>query len=65
MKELHIDGLDRKVYTLEAYAKALTKKYDLSFGRMPGGKCKLFFSTKLIGWQPKVAQPYTKKLTNY
>ena len=36
-----------KTYTLEAYAEVLKKKVRLVIWRMPGGKCKLFFSTKL------------------
>ena len=47
MEELHIDGLEGKAYSLEAYAKALKKKVRLVIWRMSGGKCKLFFSTKL------------------
>ena len=45
MEELHINGLDGKAYTLEDYAKALKNKVRLVIWRMPGGKCKLFFST--------------------
>lgn len=35
MEELHIDGLDGKAYTLEAYAKALKGGCDLSSGECP------------------------------
>ena len=58
MEELHIDGLDGKAYTLEAYAKALKKKVRLVIWRMPGGKCKLFFSTKLSMTGEEVLKTY-------
>ena len=58
MEELHIDGLDGKTYTLEAYAKALKKKVRLVIWRMPGGKCKLFFSTKLSMTGEEVLKTY-------
>ena len=58
MEELHIDGLDGKAYTLKAYAKALKKKVRLVIWRMPGGKCKLFFSTKLSMTGEEVLKTY-------
>lgn len=58
MEELHIDGLDGKAYTLEAYAKALKKRVQLVIWRMPGGKCKLFFSTKLSMTGEEVLKTY-------
>ena len=58
MEELHIDGLDGKAYTLEAYAKALKKRVRLVIWRMPGGKCKLFFSTKLSMTGEEVLKTY-------
>ena len=58
MEELHIDGLDGKAYTLEAYAKALKRRVRLVIWRMPGGKCKLFFSTKLSMTGEEVLKTY-------
>ena len=58
MEELHIDGLAGKAYTLEAYAKALKKRVQLVIWRMPGGKCKLFFSTKLSMKGEEVLKTY-------
>lgn len=58
MEELHIDGLEGKAYSLEAYAKALKKKVRLVIWRMPGGKCKLFFSTKLSMTDEEVLKTY-------
>lgn len=58
MEELHIDGLGGKAYTLEAYAKALKKRARLVIWRMPGGKCKLFFSTKLSMTGEEVLKTY-------
>ena len=58
MEELFIDGLDGKAYTLEAYAKALKKGVRLVIWRMPGGKCKLFFSTKLSMTGEEVLKTY-------
>lgn len=58
MEELSIDGLDGKAYTLEAYAKALKKRVRLFIWRMPGGKCKLFFSTKLSMTGEEVLRTY-------
>ena len=55
---MHIDGLDGKAYTLEAYAKALKKRVRLVIWRMPGGKCKLFFSTKLSMKGEEVLKTY-------
>ena len=58
MEELHIDGLDGKAYTLEAYAKALKRRVRLVIWRMPGGKCKLFFSIKLSMTGEEVLKTY-------
>jgi hypothetical protein len=58
MEELFIDGLDGKAYTLEAYARALKKRVRLVIWRMPGGKCKLFFSTKLSMTGEEVLMTY-------
>lgn len=58
MEEMHIDGLDGKAYTLEAYAKALKKRVRLVIWRMPGGNCKLFFSTKLSMKGEEVLKTY-------
>ena len=58
MEELHIDGLDGKTYTLEAYAKALKKRVRLVIWRMTSGKCKLFFSTKLSMKGEEVLKTY-------
>ena len=59
MEELQINGWDGKAYTLEAYyAKALKNKVRLVIWRMPGGKCKLFFSTKLSMTGEEVLKTY-------
>ena len=58
MEELHINGLDGKAYALEAYGKALKNKVRLVIWRMPGGKCKLFFSTKLSMTGEEVLKTY-------
>lgn len=58
MEKLHIDGLDGKAYTLEAYAKTLKKKVRLVIWRMLGGKCKLFFLTKLSMTGEEVLKTY-------
>ena len=61
MEELHINGLDGKAYTLEAYTKALKNKVRLVIWRMPGGKCKLYFSTKLSMTGEDVLKAYIRK----
>lgn len=48
MEELHIDGLDGKAYTPEAYAKALKKRVQLVIWRMPGGERSVSFYTCLL-----------------
>ena len=58
VEELYIDGLYGKAYTPEAYAKALKKKVRLVICRMPGGQCKLFFSTKLSMTGEEVLKTY-------
>ena len=45
MKQLSIEGLTGKAYTLLAYSKSLKCKLPLVIWIMPGGKHKLFFST--------------------
>lgn len=61
MEEMHIDGLDGKAYTLEAYAKAMKKKVRLVIWRMPNGKHKIFFSTKLSMAGEEVLKAYRSR----
>ena len=46
MEKLHVEGLEGKAYTLLAYSKAMKRIVRLVIWIMPGGKHKLFFSTK-------------------
>ena len=58
-KNRNVNFLDYyQAYALEAYAKALKKKVRLVIWRMPGGKCKLFFSTKLSMTGEEVLKTY-------
>ncbi len=67
MEKLNIDGLDGKVYTLEAYAKAMKKIVRLVIWVMPDGKHKLFFSTKLsmTGEEVLKAYPHDSKSSSH
>ena len=52
-----MDWTERRT-PFEAYAKALKKRVRLVIWRMPGGKCKLFFSTKLSMTGEEVLKTY-------
>lgn len=58
---MHVDGLDGKAYTLEAYARAMKRKVRLVIWRMPNGRCKLFFSTKLTMKGEEVLKAYRSR----
>ncbi len=60
MERLYIDGLEGSAYTLPAYAKAM-KKVRLVIWRMPNGKHKLFFSTKLSMTGEEVLKAYRSR----
>ncbi len=61
MERLYIDGLEGSAYTLPAYAKAMKKKVRLVIWRMPNGKHKLFFSTKLSMTGEEVLKAYRSR----
>lgn len=61
MDRLEIDGLDGDAYSLMAYSKAMQKNVRLVIWIMPGGKHKLFFSTKTAMTGEEVLRTYRSR----
>ncbi len=61
MVKLDMPDVPGRVYTLEAYSKAMKKKVRLVIWIMPGGKHKLFFSTKLSMAGEEVLKAYRSR----